>query len=435
MADVSSRKHVVIVAPQFPPCHLAAVHRSRYFAMHLEKFGWTPTVLTVDPVYYEEKTDPELSALLPEGLKVIRTKAFPVRPVKIIGDIGIRSLWWHYRMLCELAQKKEIELLYIPIPPHYSSLLGVLLFRKFGIPYAIDYIDPWIIPGSVSPPFLSKAWFAYRLGTMLEPHALRNVSLITGVAPHYYEDVYKRYPWLDKVPSLGIPYGAEESDVAYLQKNPRSCYLFDPIDGNMHVTYAGAMLPNAYATLEVLCRALEDIRKKKPDFFTRLRIHFIGTGKSSDDRHGYNVIPVVKRFQLQGTIIEHPARIPFLDVLNHLAHSSAVLVMGSTDPHYSPSKIFQGVFARRPLVAILHENSSACALLQKSRAGILIRFGEHNPLLACTGAMSDALLQALTVPYDEHAVDWSVFSRYSAETCTKELAAAFDTIIEQKGVL
>lgn len=432
MVNSSRLKHVAIVAPQFPPCNLAAVHRARYFVMHLEKFGWKPTVITVDPIYYEDKTDPELSALLPENLALIRTKAFPVRPVKIIGDIGIRALWWHYQALCNLAKKQKIDVLYIPIPPHYSALLGELLFRRFGIPYAIDYIDPWVMPWPASSVFLSKAWLAYQLGKILEPIALRNVSLITGVAPNYYKDVYRRYPWLRDIPSLGVPYGAEEGDFEYLQKHPRSPYLFDPSDGNMHITYAGAMLPNAYATLEIVCQALKDLQNKNPDFFSRIRIHFIGTGKSSGDTQGFNVLPFVKRFELGTAIVEHPARIPFLDVLNHLTHSAAVLILGSTDSHYSPSKIFQGVLARRPLVAILHDQSSACKVLQDSRGGAVIRFSEHKPLPECADEIGKAIIEALTIPYDERLIDWSVFSRYSAESCTKELAAAFDKVIEPK---
>lgn len=143
-------KRVIIVAPQFPPNNLAAVHRSRYFAMHLKEFGWTPTVLSIDPACYEGTLDRELEALLPGDLEVIRTKALPVRPLRLIGDLGLRSLWWHYRAICTLARRETIDMIYIPVPPNYSAVLGPLIHRKFGIPYAIDYIDPWILPSAGS---------------------------------------------------------------------------------------------------------------------------------------------------------------------------------------------------------------------------------------------------------------------------------------------
>src|SRR5207245_72461 len=137
-------KNVVIVAPHFPPSNLASVHRSRYFAMHLRDFGWQARVLSVDSAYYEEELDPELEQLLPSDVEVIRTKAFPTVPVRVIGDISIRSFWWQYRALCRLLKKERIDLVYIPIPPNYSAMLGPLVHRKFGVPYAIDYIDPWV---------------------------------------------------------------------------------------------------------------------------------------------------------------------------------------------------------------------------------------------------------------------------------------------------
>src|SRR5437879_1490716 len=128
-------KQVAIVAPHFPPSNLAAVHRSRLFAMHLPKFGWQADVLSVAPQYYEEPLDPELEQLLPPSLKVVRTRALPTKPIRLVGDVGVRALWWHYRELGRLIRENSIDLVYLPIPPNYSSILGPLVQHRYGIRY------------------------------------------------------------------------------------------------------------------------------------------------------------------------------------------------------------------------------------------------------------------------------------------------------------
>src|SRR5205823_5215888 len=154
-------------------------------------------LLTVDSRYYEEELDPELEALLPGDIEIIRTRAFPTRPLRIVGDMGIRSFWWHYRALAQLVRDEQVDLIYIPIPPNYSALLGLLINKRFGIPYAIDYIDPWVHQWPGIEVLFSKAWMAYHLNRFCEPLALRRVSLITGVAPKYYEGPLLRYRWLN----------------------------------------------------------------------------------------------------------------------------------------------------------------------------------------------------------------------------------------------
>ena len=168
----AGKRHVVIVAPQFPPSNLTAGHRTRLFARHLPALGFRTTVLTVDPAYYEEPLDEELTQLVQSEVRVLRTAALPTRPVRLIGDLGIRSFWFHYRAVARLVREDRIDLIYIPIPPNYSALLGPLLKRRFGIPYVIDYIDPWIYPITNDEKKSWKARLSHWLARRLEPLAV-----------------------------------------------------------------------------------------------------------------------------------------------------------------------------------------------------------------------------------------------------------------------
>ena len=418
-------KKVIIVAPQFPPCNLTAAHRSRYFAMHLSKFGWETMIITVKSCYYQGKLDCDLESLLPADLNIIRTKSLPNKFLGVIGDLGVRSLFWHYKALVEIIKQKKIDLIYIPIPPNYSAILGPIIYKKFNIPYGIDYIDPWININGYFPVF-SKGWWSDKLAKLLEPIVLKNASFVTAVAPGYYQGALERYPWFDKKTCFSMPYGAEEEEFKYLDKNPRPVYLFNPDDNNFHVVYAGAMLPKAYPVLESVMQALVSLKGENLPLLKRLRFHFIGTGSNPADSESYNIKPLAEKYNLSDIVLEHPARIPYLDVLNHLKQADLVLILGSTEPHYTPSKVFQAVLSRQQVLAFLHKDSTAINILEKTNAGEVIIFEDESSVVKQKDKIKDIFVKMTNGEYQKKQINWQALKVYSAEMMAKKLANIFN---------
>ena len=425
-------KTVVIVAPHFLPGFLPSVHRSRLWAYHLAEFGWNPVILATDPAYYECQVLPEMLDLLPPGLEVIRTRALPVKPVRVIGDIGIRSIYWYWRALSGLARSRQIDFLLFTIPASVPALLGPFVYRKFGIPYGIDYIDPWIPETPQHHRPYSKEWFAERVSRILEPIAVRDARLITGINEAYFESVLRRHPHLDaSAITAGMPYGGSERDYEALDRRPRKLSLFDPADGLVHMIYAGALLPKAFEVLDSLLAGVALMQKADPQRAARLRIHFVGTGvNESDPGSGHTVKPYIEKHGVAGIVSELPSRIGYLDVLNHLRHASSILVIGSTEPHYSPSKIYQAFMSQRPVFALLHEDSTAVATLRQSRAGQVVTFNESR--MPDAGEMRAALEHFLSwaAGFDASAVDSTVFESVTARETTRVLAKAMDSALE-----
>lgn len=424
-------KRLALVAAHFPPSNLAGVHRARLWAQHLEEFGWRPTIVTTHYDYYEEKLDWDLFDLVPKSLDVVRTTALPVRPIRIIGDIGVRAFVWHYRALKELSRRDRIDFVHVTIPSNFTALLGALLERSCGTPYGIDYQDPWVHEWPGSKTFGSKAWASRKLSQHLEPFAVRRASLITGVAPSYFEGVLERNPLLHRtVITAAMPIGFAERDFVAVRGALTQPSEFDPADGMFHIVYAGALLPQGHKVLEALFAGLRHLATQHPSIAARLRVHFIGTGKSPDDRVGYNVMPIARGAGVEQMVTEHPHRMGYVAVLRHLVHASAVLVIGSTEAHYTPSKVFQSVQSRRPVLALLHEASTAVEILRSSRAGEAITLTENRLPAATDVAL--ALRRIVDSDwYDPNAVDWAAFEQYSARESARALAAALDQAMER----
>ena len=137
---------VLMVTPHFPPDTSAGAHRVRLLAPHLSRYGWEPTVVTVDPRDYEGRLDGGLAALLPEDLRVVRCRALPAALTRLagVGDLGLRAFGGLRRTCARLLQAERFDALFITIYPTYPALLGPLLKRRFAVSFVLDYQDPWV---------------------------------------------------------------------------------------------------------------------------------------------------------------------------------------------------------------------------------------------------------------------------------------------------
>jgi hypothetical protein len=127
---------------------------------------------------------------------------------------------------------------------------------------------------------------------------------------------------------------------------------------------------------------------------------------------------------------EHPHRIGYVDTLNHLEKSNAVLVVGSTERHYTPSKVFQGMLSKRPVFALLHEESSAVDMIRTAQAGEVLTLSEQ--VMPSAQMIAASLQRMVEQPRAGAAtMDAAAFEAYSARESTRALARALDQACER----
>jgi hypothetical protein len=430
-------KHVLIIGADFAPSSYPPALRIRYFAQHLKEFGWHPIVLTTDPRYYETSIDDENQNLLPPNLEVIRTRAIPSRLTRMFrfGDLGLRSLWHHWWALSRICRTRQIDLIFIPIPPYPSIVLGRLAHARFGIPYVIDYIDPyvteyyWKLPRAQRPP---KHALAYYTARALEPFALKRVAAVVGVDNSYTADLFTRYPWL-KVQATGIPYGGEPADFEYVRRHPRPNPVFDPSDGLLHLSYVGRGGPDMLPTLRAVFQATLTGLERWPELFRRLRMHFVGTTYAHQAQIQYQVLPLVKELKLEQYVDEHPGRVPYLTAMQIMLDSHALLVVGSEAAHYTASKIFPNILAARPLLAVFHQQSSVVTILKETGVGEVVTFADDRPISTTIAAIAERLRNLLALPRGScPSTNWQAFEHYTARAMTEKLARQFDRALSTR---
>jgi glycosyltransferase involved in cell wall biosynthesis len=426
-------KRVLMVSPHFPPDSTAASHRVRVFAAHLREHGWQPTVVSVDPRDYESRLDPELAQLVSPDVEVVRARAIPARMTRRLGfgDLGLRAWPGLFRACSDQLRTGRFSALFITVPPWYGVLLAPAL-RRFSVPTVVDYIDPWVSEwgrtiGPNGAPDL-KSRLSRAIGVALEPRALAAVDAVTAVSTGTYEQIQQRIPMLRQRPCLALPYGFEPSDFAALDGRPLP--RLEP-EGATHFVYVGTIPPLGYETLRALFAAVALVRRRRPELHSRMHFHFIGSTARTGAGIEPCVLPVARALGVADVVHEIPERVAYLDALAYMQAASVLMLIGSTEPHYTASKIFPVLLARRPVLAIFHAGSSVVEMLGRAArppCARVVTYDDTRRAEACVDDIAAALEPLSERPLYDPPADLHALAELSGAALTGELAALLDRI-------
>jgi hypothetical protein len=351
-------KNVLIIYPHWVPANLAGVQRPRLIGNYLKQFGYKPLLLTVEAQYYEETLDPLMEKTVSQDIEVVYTKAYKVTKPRVIGDIGLRALTFLKKEALRLCKERTIDFIWIPIPSFYTALLGRIIHDKTGIPYGIDYIDPWV--RDITNQNSLRAKLSQAVARTLEPYAVKKAALITGVSTPYYQPVIDRNFATPPV-HAGMPYGFDPKDHEIELEG-----LKLPWDDQQHCKpwlYAGAFLPNSHLFVQSLFESIAAL-KIEGKWDDTIRLYFLGTGPYPAKR----ITAYAKDYGLEAIVFERRERFPFLHILNFLSKADRVMLFGSTEKHYTASKTFQCLLSKRPLLSLLQAESSAVEVIKEANA-------------------------------------------------------------------
>jgi hypothetical protein len=331
---------------------------------------------------------------------------------------------------------ESFDALFITIFPAYTALIGPILAHRFRIPFVLDYQDPWVnawgatVGGGVNghPDLKSRA--SRRLAEWLEPHAVRAASGITAVSAGTFEPILRRHPDIRPV-TAAIPLGAEPQDFTHGDGDGRDL-PFDPADGRIHICYTGTILPLGIETLRALLGAVALVRDRRPDLYSRLRLHFIGTSNQTVPTNEFRVLPIAREVGVDDVVSELPTRLPYSAIVRVQQQATALVAMGSSEHHYTASKIFPLLLARRPLLAVYHEQSSVREILAsvaRPPSVMFVGYSDIDRAEARVTTIFECLQSMIERPeWSESDVNLSRLSDFFAETLAGRLAAVFDQV-------
>lgn len=426
-------KKVLIVSPHFPPINAPDMQRVRLALPYFRELGWEPVVVAVDPDFVEGGVrDPLLLSTYPADIRVIRVKGVPQTLTRRLGFAG---LWWRcggavQRTCEELLRAEKFDAVFFSTTQFDAFKLGPRWLREFGVPYVVDYQDPWINDyyerTNTKPPG-GQMKFAVNqfLARRAEPKVLRDAAGIISVSQTYPKTLAATYPWFDPARVDLLPFGASSKDfdalAGYRPANP----LVDFDDGCFHHVYAGRCGPDMSFALSVLFRAFKQYVRTHPEMAERTRFHFIGTDYAPPPLGRNWALPLARAEGVLDYVREHPYRVPYFDALYYLRRANALVAVGSNDPSYSASKIFPYILAARPMLLIFHHNSLVLAFAEQAQVGLRFQFNGPEDI----DRLANEVHRRWFVNGDRHLYlpfDAQAFEPYSARSLTAKLVQVFD---------
>lgn len=361
-------KRLLIVSPHFPPVNAPDAQRARLSLPYFREFGWEPSVLAVEPRQVAGLHESRPAFTLPSDVAVHHCGALPARLTRLagLGSLGPRA-WLHLRGAgARLLHLEHFDLVFFSTAQFLTFTLGAVWKKKFGTPFVIDLQDPWRTdyyeqPGSPPPPGGWKYRFARWQAEHFEEPAFEPAAGFVSVSENYLEQLRARYPWFATKPSTVIPFGVSEADFASAQGDRTLSPAFSREPGCVHLVSMGAAGPIMAEALHALFSALRTFRDEQPAQARRLRLHFIGTSYAPSTQAAPTVKPIAEAHGVGDLVIEQPARIGYPESLKTMLAADALLLLGSDDLGYTPSKIAPYFLAGRPVLAFAPAGSAAGA--------------------------------------------------------------------------
>ena len=366
-------KRVILISPYFTPSSLACVLRTRLVASRLAEFGWEPTVVCVDPACYEEPRDEATLALLPDHLRIERVGAWPsaiCRPLGF-GDVSLRGQTALRRRVEELIGREKFDLIFCTVLPGYTMLVGAWARRQFRLPFVLDYQDPWV-QSTAKPALLwTKAGLAHWLARKLEPGAVAQADALTAVSDATLDTLRERRLIRAGIPQEVIPIGADENDHAIAAQAGRSQIPREL--GVFQLLYPGTLTDRMLPALRAVLLAAKTLAASG----LKLRVHLIGTSAQPNGTDSLGVGRLVAEIGVSDLVRLEPRRIPYLDALRTMQDADALLLLGSTDSHYTASKIFPCWLAKKPILGLFHAASTVTQLAAELGGVSLVTYDEQ----------------------------------------------------------
>jgi Glycosyl transferase 4-like domain len=352
---------VLIVTSMFLPYLAADVHRARLLAAELPLLGWDVELLVPGEKFQNREHLEPNAELLAINAPVHQAKPEWTSLFRVLNlrSAGLRAYFPLRRLGNHLLSEKHFDLVFFSCSQPIFFHLGVAWRRKFGVPFVVDFHDPWYMPQAGNSRHLVrwKRRVANFIARYMERATLRVASGLISVSPKYLailNDRYRGNDWAALQPEqqATIPFAVSDADYIAANQLPRSMRP----RGSRTVVYTGAGGVIMEQSLREICVNLSEARRRSVLFFSGLNIQLYGTEPLAAGQ-----VPALTRVILEqgmtDVICEYPKRLSYLEALRRVMDADGLFVLGVNDAAYVPSKLFLYGLTGKPLLACMRIDS------------------------------------------------------------------------------
>jgi len=395
-----------MISYPFPPNASAGAVRSERFARYLEELGWKVNVITIKPrsdlsgynnsQYFVPNMNIHATSTLDPWLW-LREKSAKKLILRGIRSVLMRLfsfpdhmlLWLPFALKRALSiyRKEKFNAIYTTSPPHSTHLIGLILSKLTGIPLLADFRDPWTLNAYRGNSGFDK--LLMKIEKIMEKAVYVNSSVILANTKANRKNMLKTFSFIKKNKVVYLPNGWEE----FTENN----IYDDKKNKQLTIVHAGTFYPKfkPYALFYALSawRKGEYSKTILPLNKGDIQIILLGakdeTTKKLIMELGLEEFVIIKPWVAQAEARKYMCQADLL---------LASLGTGKESSTYVPSKLFEYMAAKRPVIGFFYEGESA-SLINETGIGVVFTKDEPDAIIMYLHEMIKAKENGLPVPY------------------------------------
>lgn len=386
------RPRILFLAFYYPPARSAGVPRARYLSEQLVHRGWEVTVVTPAPSSWSRPEDPADTdrRLARDGIRRLSTgMRHTWRMAGIMGPepggaVGFarwaaarasarlgfdRYAGWEAEIerACAPLAPGDIDVVLATGSPFVSFPAARRVADRLGVPFVLDYRDPW-----TDNPHGSGS--GDRKHRSIEDSLLADAGAVVTVSEGFASLLGGRIADPDKIHVISNGYC------------PTHLRSVTPTNfGHFAIVHAGQLYPPK-RIVDPLLLALREFDRRRPD--ADWRFHCYGP-------HGRQVTAAAARVGLAGRVVDH-GRVSRAEALSATCGAGLAAVITSVLPIASaadlgvvPGKAFEAIGLGTPVLAIGPAGSDLDRILRRIGRGAMLHAHDTIGIAAHVGAIID----------------------------------------------
>jgi glycosyltransferase involved in cell wall biosynthesis len=412
-------KRFLFVAFHFPPQAESSGHlRALKACKHLPEEGWLPTVLTVRPLAYQRVNDAQLKEISPQ-VKVIRCLALDTaRHLSIRGRylrfMALPDRWATWLASALPAGWREIRrddhgLILSTFPLATAVLIGWILHRITGKPWAVDIRDPLVKEDSPTEPSVRRTFL------WIERKMVRDAAKLIFTT-HAAMDAYlRRYPELSPERCVVISNGYDEEDFAALSLAP----VAPPQNSRPLKLIHLGLLYRVERDPRPFLQAVARLKREGQVTSQNLTIDF----RAPEFEDYYQ--EMVNSLELQDIVNILPP-MPYREALQEAAQSDGLLLFQAAScDQQVPAKAYEYLRMGRPILSLIGRQGDTARLIRETGGGTIVELSDTDEIYRALPSFLEALRSG------QHPLpDAQKVARYSRRTLAAELARCLEEVVE-----
>ncbi len=246
----------------------------------------------------------------------------------------------------QLIKEWTPEIIFASAPPNTGLMVASRLARAHNIPWVADFRDLW-----VDNPYYREPGWRKPIDAILERRILRRAAGLVTVSPIWAEQLRRRHE-----KDVAVIYnGYAEEDFPPLAQQTDA-------EGSLTIRYMGSIY-RGFRDPSVLFSAIALL---PDDLRAHINVEFFSDA-------GDAVLDAAAAHRVESAVTVKP-RVPYRHALALQMEGDVLLSLQSSDPRDEgnlPAKLFEYLYARRPILFIGYEHGIAARLVIERRAGLV----------------------------------------------------------------